>query len=287
MTVVGWAQIAVFVVALTAVTPLLGGYMSKVYQGERVALSALLGPVERVVYRVLRIAPGDEQDWRAYARAVLIFSLASWLVLYAVLRTQGAEPLNPQGFAAGPWTLSFNTASSFVSNTSWQFYAGETTLSYFAQMAGITVASFTSGAVGMAVAVAFIRGLARRETQALGNFWVDLTRSLLYVLLPLSVIGGLFLVSQGSIQNLSHYLSTRGPTHIGQSIAMGPVGSQEAIKLLSGDGGGFFNTNSAHPFENPTALSNFVEALLMLLIPAGLTYTFGRMVGRRRQGWAL
>ncbi len=166
MTVVGWAQLAVFVVALTAVTPLLGGYMSKVYQGERVALSALLGPVQRVVYRVLRIAPGDEQDWRAYARAVLIFSLASWLVLYAVLRAQGAEPLNPQGFAAGPWTLSFNTASSFVSNTSWQFYAGETTLSYFAQMAGITVASFTSGAVGMAVAVAFIRGLARRETQA-------------------------------------------------------------------------------------------------------------------------
>jgi K+-transporting ATPase ATPase A chain len=287
MTVAGWAQIVIFIAVLTALTPLLGGYMSKVYQGQRVALSPLAAPVERLTYRILRVEPRDGQDWRAYARAVLTFSLGSWLVLYAVLRTQGAGPFNPQHFVAAPWALSFNTASSFVSNTSWQFYAGETTLSYFAQMAGITVASFTSCAVGMAVAVAFIRGLGRGNARELGNFWVDLTRSLLYVLLPLSVIGGLFLVAEGSIQNLSHYLTVRGPTGLGQKIAMGPVGSQEVIKLLSGDGGGFFNTNSAHPFENPTGLSNFVEALLMLLIPASLTSTFGRMVGRRRQGWAL
>src|SRR5450631_91778 len=287
MTVAGWAQIVIFLVVLTALTPPLGGYMARVYQGRRVLLSPLAAPVERVLYRVLRVAPREEQDWKAYARSVLLFSLASWLVLYVVLRTQGSDPFNPQHFASGPWALSFNTASSFVSNTSWQFYGGETTLSYFSQMAGITVASFTSCAVGMAVAVALIHGLVRQETSHLGNFWVDLTRSLLYVLLPLSVLAGLFLVSQGALQNLSSYLTVGGPTHLSQTIAMGPVGSQEAIKLMSGDGGGFFNTNSAHPFENPTGLTNFVEALLMLLIPAAMTYTFGRMVGRARQGWAL
>src|ERR1019366_4652638 len=287
MTVSGWAQIVIFIVVLTALTPLLGGYMARVYQGRRVVLSPVAAPVERVLYRVLCVDPSEDQDWKAYARSLLIFSLGSWLALYVVLRTQGVHPFNPQGFVSGPWDLSFNTASSFVSNTSWQYYAGETTLSYFSQMAGITVASFTSMAVGMAVAVALIRGWVSRETTLLGNFWVDLTRSLVYVLVPLSIIGGLFLVSQGVIQNLAHYVTVAGPTHIGQTIAMGPVASQEVIKLLSGDGGGFFNTNSAHPFENPTGLTNFVEALLMLAIPAAMTYTFGRMVGRRRQGWAL
>ena len=287
MTVSGWAQIVIFIVVLTALTPLLGGYMARVYQGRRVVLSPVAAPVERVLYRVLCVDPSEDQDWKAYARSLLIFSLGSWLALYVVLRTQGVHPFNPQGFVSGPWDLSFNTASSFVSNTSWQYYAGETTLSYFSQMAGITVASFTSMAVGMVVAVALIRGLARRETSLLGNFWVDLTRSLVYVVVPLSILGGLFLVSQGVIQNLAHYVTVAGPTHIGQTIAMGPVASQEVIKLLSGDGGGFFNTNSAHPFENPTGLTNFVEALLMLAIPAAMTYTFGRMVGRRRQGWAL
>jgi potassium-transporting ATPase potassium-binding subunit len=287
MTVAGWAEIVIFIVVLTALTPMLGAYMARVYQGERVVLTPLIGPLERVSYRVLRVAPDEEQDWKCYARSLLVFSLASWLGLYLVLRTQGVQPFNPQGFASGPWDLSFNTASSFVSNTSWQFYGGETTLSYFSQMAGITVASFLSCAVGMAAAVALIRGLARRETTMLGNFWVDLTRSLLYVLVPLSIVGALFLVFQGSTQNLSKYLTLTGPTHLKQTIAMGPVASQEPIKLLSGDGGGFFNTNSAHPFENPTALSNIVEALLMLLIPAALTYTFGRMIGRTRQGWAL
>jgi potassium-transporting ATPase potassium-binding subunit len=295
MTLAGWAQIIIFLVVLTALTPLLGGYMARVYRGGEVRayrgpqvwLARVGAPVERLLYRLLRVVPEEEQDWKSYARSVLLFSLASWLVLYVVLRTQGSDPFNPQRFAAGPWDLSFNTASSFVSNTSWQYYAGETTLSYFSQMAGITVASFTSCAVGMAVAVALIRGLVRRETDRLGNFWVDLTRTLLYVLLPLSVLGGLFLVSQGVLQNLSHYLQFSGRTHLGQTIAMGPVGSQEVIKLLSGDGGGFFNTNSAHPFENPTGLASVVEALLMLLIPAAMTYTFGRMVGRTRQGWAL
>jgi K+-transporting ATPase ATPase A chain len=287
MTVSGWAQIVIFIVVLTALTPLLGGYMARVYKGRQVFLSRVAGPTERLLYRLLRVDPSEEQDWKGYARSVLIFSLGSWIVLYVVLRTQGTHPFNPQGFISGPWDLSFNTASSFVSNTSWQFYGGETTLSYFSQMAGITVASFTSCAVGMAVAVALIRGWVRRETTLLGNFWVDLTRSLVYVLVPLSIIGGLFLVSQGVIQNLAHYVTVGGPTHLAQTIAMGPVASQEVIKLLSGDGGGFFNTNSAHPFENPTGLTNFVEALLMLLIPAAMTYTFGRMVGRLRQGWAL
>ena len=287
MTVSGWAQIVIFIVVLTALTPLLGGYMARVYQGRQVFLSRVAGPTERLLYRLLRVDPSEEQDWKGYARSVLIFSLGSWIVLYVVLRTQGTHPFNPQGFISGPWDLSFNTASSFVSNTSWQFYGGETTLSYFSQMAGITVASFTSCAVGMAVAVALIRGWVRRETTLLGNFWVDLTRSLVYVLVPLSVVGGLFLVSQGVIQNLAGYVTVGGPTHLAQTIAMGPVASQEVIKLLSGDGGGFFNTNSAHPFENPTGLTNFVEAMLMLLIPAAMTSTFGRMVNRTRQGWAL
>jgi K+-transporting ATPase ATPase A chain len=287
MTITGWIQILALVAVLTAVTPLLGGYMATVYEGERVALSVVFGPLERIAYRAFGATSGEEQGWKQYARSLLLFSAASWLLLYIVLRTQGIQPLNPQGFHSGPWDLSFNTASSFVSNTSWQYYAGETTLTYFSQMAGITVASFTSCATGMAVAAAMIRGLCGRSTERLGNFWVDVTRSLLYVLLPLAAVASIFLVASGVPQTLGHYLSAHGPTGLAQSIALGPVASQEAIKLMSGDGGGFFNTNSAHPFENPTGLSNFVEILLMLLIPAAFTSTFGRMIGRRRQGWAL
>jgi K+-transporting ATPase ATPase A chain len=288
MTVTGWIQIVALVGVLTALTPLLGGYMARVYQGERVALSALLAPVERVVYRLFFVDRAEEQGWKEYARALLLFSAASWLMLYLVLRTQSIWPFDPQGFThSGPWDLSFNTASSFVSNTSWQYYAGETTLSDFSQMAGITVASFTSCATGMAVAAAVIRGLGRRGTDRLGNFWVDLTRSLLYVLLPVAALASIVLVATGVPQTLEHYLSAHGPTGLAQTIAIGPVASQEAIKLMSGDGGGFFNTNSAHPFENPTGISDFVEILLMLLIPATFTATFGRMVGRLRQGWAL
>jgi K+-transporting ATPase ATPase A chain len=288
MTVTGAIQILALVGVLTALTPLVGGYMARVYQGEHVALSALLAPVERIVYRLFRVDGAEEQGWKEYARALLLFSAAGWLMLYLVLRTQGIHPLDPQGFGhSGPWDLSFNTASSFVSNTSWQYYGGETTLSDFSQMAGITVASFTSCATGMAVAAAVIRGLSRRGTGRLGNFWVDLTRSLFYVLVPVAVLASILLVATGVPQTLEHYLTAHGPTGLARTIAIGPVASQEAIKLMSGDGGGFFNTNSAHPFENPTAISNFVEILLMLLIPAAFTATFGRMIGRRRQGWAL
>jgi K+-transporting ATPase ATPase A chain len=287
MTVSGWMQLLLFVVLLTAVTPLLGGYMARVYQGEALALDAVFAPVERLVYRAFKTTPREEQDWKGYARSVVLFSAASWLAMYVILRTQADHPLTPQGFAAGPWDLSFNTASSFVSNTSWQYYSGETTLSYFSQMTAITVASFTSCAVGMAIAAAVVRGLARRGTDLLGNFWVDLTRLLLYIILPLSAIASLFLIFQGVPQALGHYLHAIGLTGLHQTIALGPVASQESIKLLSGDGGGFFNVNSAHPFENPSGLTNFVEAFLMLLIPAAFTYTFGRMIGRRRQGWAL
>jgi K+-transporting ATPase ATPase A chain len=287
MTATGWIQILALVAVLSGVTPLLGGYMAKVYQSERVALSGVLGPVERAVYRVFAVQREQEQGWKEYARSLLLFSAAGWLLLYLVLRTQGIHPFNPESFHSGPWNLSFNTASSFVSNTSWQYYGGETTLSYFSQMAGITVASFTSCATGMAVAAAVIRGLGRRGTDRLGNFWVDMTRSLLYVLLPIAAVASIFLTATGVPQTLSHYLTAHGPTGLGQTIAVGPVASQEAIKLMSGDGGGFFNTNSAHPFENPTGVSNFIEILLMLLIPAAFTATFGRMIGRRRQGWAL
>jgi K+-transporting ATPase ATPase A chain len=287
MTVSGWAQILVLVALLTALTPLLGGYMARVYSGERVALTAVLGPVERIVLRIFGVGSHEQQGWRQYARSLLVFSAASWLLLYVVLRTQSIQPFNPQSFHSGPWNLSFNTASSFVSNTSWQYYAGERTLSDFSQMAGITVASFTSCATGMAVAAALIRGFAARATDRLGNFWVDLTRSLLYVLLPLALLSSIVLVACGVPQTIEHYLNAHGPTGFGQSIAIGPVASQEAIKLMSGDGGGFFNVNSAHPFENPTGASNFIEILLMLLIPAAFTATFGRMIGRRRQGWAL
>jgi K+-transporting ATPase ATPase A chain len=288
MTITGWIQILAFLAALTALTPLLGGYMARVYQGDRVALQTILAPIERGVYRLLRIDGREQQDWKQYARGVLAFSLASWLLLYLVLRTQAIWPFDPQGFThSAPWDLTFNTASSFVSNTSWQYYSGETTLSDFSQMAGITVVSFTSCATGMAVAAAVIRGFGQRGTDRLGDFWVDLTRSALYILLPLSLFASMLLVATGVPQTLGHYPHAIGPTGLARTIATGPVASQEAIKLLSGDGGGFFNTNSAHPFENPNGLSNFVEMLLMLSIPAAFTVTFGRMVGRRRQGWAL
>jgi len=284
----GWAQIAVFVVALVALTPLIGAYMARVFSGRRVFLSPVAGPVERLAYRALRVRPNEQgQDWKAYARSVIVFSALSWAALYLILRTQGIQPFNPQGFGSGPWDLSFNTASSFVTNTNWQYYGGETTLTYFAQMAGLAVQNFVSAAVGIAVALALIRGIVARSGRQIGNFWQDLVRVLLYVLLPVSIVGALFLVSQGVIQNLSHYTLVHTLAGGTQTLAQGPVASQEAIKELGTNGGGFFNVNSAMPFENPTGLSNFVELLLILLIPAGLTYTYGRMVGSRRQGWAI
>ncbi len=287
MTLQGWLQIAFYLAVLTALTPLLGGYMARVYQGERVALERVLGPVERLTYRALRTDPARQQDWKAYARTTLVFSALFFVVLMVILRTQGIHPFNPEGFHSGSWDLSFNTAASFITNTNWQYYGGETTLSYFSQMAGLGVQNFVSAAVGMAVLAAVIRGFASRGTKELGNFWQDLTRTLLYILLPLSFVGALVLVSQGVIQTLSGYVGFHTPQGLGQTLALGPAASQISIKQLGTNGGGFFNVNSAMPFENPTTFSNFVEMLFILLIPAGLTATFGRMVGNRRQGWGL
>ena len=287
MTFQGWVQIAVYVVVLTALTPLIGAYMTRVYRGERVLLTPVFGPLERLVYRLMRVNPGAGQNWKEYARSVLVLSALFWLALYVILRAQGIHPFNPENFDAAPWDVTFNTTSSFISNTNWQYYGGETTLSYFSQMAGLAVQNFISAAVGISVAVAVIRGFAARSGAALGNFFQDLTRTLLYVLLPISFVAALLLVSQGVIQNLSPY-ETFGTLAGGeQTLALGPVASQEAIKMLGTNGGGFFNVNSAMPFENPTGLSNFLEMLLILVIPAGLTSVFGRYVGNRRQGWAI
>ncbi len=283
----GGLQIAVFFAVLLAIVPLLGGYMARVYTGERVFLTPLIGPVERLAYRGLRVDPAQGQDWKRYARSLLIFSGLFWLALYLILRTQTLHPFNPQGFHSGTWDVSFNTASSFVTNTNWQYYGGETTMTYFSQMAGLAVQNFVSAAVGIVVVIALIRGLVARSGRSLGNFWQDLIRTLLYVLLPTSLLGALVLVSQGVVQTFAHYATVHPLTGGTQSIAVGPVASQEVIKELGTNGGGFFNANSAHPFENPTGLSNFVEMLLILAIPASLTYTYGRMVGNRRQGWAI
>jgi K+-transporting ATPase ATPase A chain len=283
----GWLQIAVFLVVALAITPLLGGYMARVFSGERVLLTPVLRPVERLLYGAIRVDVARGQDWKAYARSLLVFSAVCWLVLYLILRTQTLHPWNPQSFHSGTWDVTFNTASSFVTNTNWQYYVGETTMTYFSQMAGLAVQNFVSAAVGMCVAIALIRGIAARGGRELGVFWQDLVRALLYVLLPISIVGALVLVSQGVIQTFSGYataLTLAGGT---QAIAFGPVASQEIIKELGTNGGGFFNVNSAMPFENPTGFSNFVEMLAIVAIPAGLTASYGRMVGSRRQGWAI
>jgi K+-transporting ATPase ATPase A chain len=284
----GWLQIAIFIAVLVALTKPVGVYMARVFTNQRVFLTPVLGPIERGAHRLLRVRPEREgQDWKAYARSLIVFSLLFWIALYLILRTQGIQPFNPQGFHSGPWDLSFNTTSSFITNTNWQYYGGETTLTYFAQMAGLAVQNFVSAAVGIAVVVALIRGLVARSGREIGNFWGDLIRTLLYVLLPVSIVGALFLVSQGVIQNLGSYTVIHTLTGGTQTLAQGPVASQEVIKELGTNGGGFFNVNSAMPFENPNGLTNFVEMLLILVIPAGLTYTYGRMVGSQRQGWAI
>ena len=283
----GWLQLAVFVAIVIALTRPLGAFMAHVYRNERVFLTPVFGGAERLTYRLLRVNPHADQDWKVYARNLIAFSLFSWLALYLILRTQGIQPFNPAGFDSGSWDVSFNTASSFVSNTNWQFYGGETTLSYFAQMAGLTVENFVTPAVGMCALVALTRGIIARDATGLGNFWQDLVRSLYYILLPLSIVVGLILVSQGVLQTLGHAVTATTLEGANQTLALGPVASQVAIKQLGTNGGGFFNVNSAMPFENGTQLSNFVEALSLILIPAALTYTYGRMVGRQRQGWAI
>ncbi len=283
----GWLQIAIFVAVVVALTPLLGAYMARVYRNERVFLTPVLGGAERLTYRVLGVDPNRQQDWKAYARTLIVFSGLFWLALYLILRTQGIHPFNPQGFHSGTWDVSFNTASSFVTNTNWQYYGGETTLSDFSQMAGLTVQNFVSAAVGMAVLAALIRGIINRGGTGLGNFWQDMIRGIYYILLPLSIIVALLLLSQGVLQTVGHAVTAKTLEGADQVLAVGPVASQVAIKQLGTNGGGFFNVNSAMPFENGTAFSNFVELLSILLIPAALTYTYGRMVGSRRQGWAI
>jgi K+-transporting ATPase ATPase A chain len=287
VTVAGWIEIALFVAIITALTPPLGAYMARVYRFEPVWLDRVLGPFERGTYRLMRIDPQRGQEWKAYAKSTLIFSALFWLLLYLILRAQGVLPFNPQDFKSGPYDLSFNTTSSFITNTNWQYYGGETTLSYFSQMAGLAVQNFVSAGVGMAVAVALIRAIASRSGKELGNFYADLTRSILYVLVPISIVVGLVLVSQGVLQNLSGYLDLHTLTGGDQTLGLGPVASQEAIKELGTNGGGFFNVNSSMPFENPTWISNFVELLAIFAVSAGFTATYGRIVGNRRQGWAI
>jgi len=291
MTFAGWLTIVLFAVILTALAFPLGQYMAKVYTGGRVFLSPIFSGPERFLYGLLRVDHEREQDWKQYAKSLIIFSLAGWIFLYIVLRTQDApwvpHALNPLGYHSGSWNVTFNTVSSFMTNTNWQYYSGETTMSYFSQMLGLTVQNWLSAGVGIVVAVALVRGIIGRTGKSIGNFWQDLVRTVLYVLTPLSVIAALVLVSQGAIANLANYLTVHTITGLEQKIAMGPVASQEAIKMLGTNGGGFFNTNSAHPFENPTAFTNFFEMLIVLMIPAALIFMYGRMTGNRRQGYAI
>jgi potassium-transporting ATPase potassium-binding subunit len=285
MTWQGWLQLALFGALVAAAVRPLGGYIAHVVEGG--AMPRPLAALENAIYRLAGVDPREEQHWTAYAFALLAFHLAGVLALYALQRLQAMLPLNPQGLGPVAPDLALNTAISFATNTSWQSYGGETTLGNLVQMAGITVQSFLSCAAGVAVAVALVRGFSRRGAQTIGNFWVDLTRIALYLLLPICAVAALFLVAQGVTQTLDPAMAAATLEGAPQLLARGPVASQEAIKLLSGDGGGFFNANSAHPFENPTALAGLVEMLLIFLLGAALTNTFGRMVGDERQGWAL
>ncbi len=289
MTLNGWLQILIFFALVLAMTKPLGVFMARLFNDERTFLHPILRPVERLLYRVTGVDEAHEMRWTEYAAAMLLFSFVSMLVLYAMQRVQHWLPLNPNNFPALSPHLAFNTAASFTTNTNWQSYSGEVTMSYFTQMAGLAYHNFASAAVGIALAVAFIRGIARRETNSLGNFWVDLVRASLYLLLPISLIAALFFVSQGVVQNFNPYTTAKLIDAAGQTqtIAQGPVASQLAIKMFGTNGGGFFNANSAHPFENPTPLTNFVQMLLIFAIPAGLTYTLGRMTGAAKHGWAV
>jgi K+-transporting ATPase ATPase A chain len=280
-------QIGLFSAIVTIVSVPLGLYMAKVFSAERTFLDPALNPIERAIYRFCGVHPGVEQSWIEYAVSMLLFSFVGMLLLYAMERMQDFLPLNPQGFGAVAPDLAFNTAASFTTNTNWQAYAGESAMSYFTQMAGLAFHNFVSAAAGIAVAIAVIRGFVRRGAKTIGNFWVDLTRATLWVLLPLSIIGALLLVWQGVPDNFNPYVHATTLAGAGQTIAQGPVASQESIKELGTNGGGFFNANSAHPYENPTPLSNLLEMAAMVLIAAGLTHTFGKMAGDRRQGWAL
>ncbi|MBS0534037.1 MAG: potassium-transporting ATPase subunit KdpA [Proteobacteria bacterium] len=287
MTLIGWVQIILYCAIIVALTPLLGAYMTRVFNGERTFLAPVLRPVERLLYRVGGVDETSEQGWLAYTVAMLLFHVGGFVILYALLRFQGALPFNPAEQTAVPPDLSFNTAVSFLTNTNWQNYGGESTLSYLVQMLGLTHQNFLSAATGIVLAVALIRGFARASAKTVGNFWVDITRCTLYILLPVCVVFTLFLVWQGIPQTLGSYVDATTLEGAKQSIAVGPVASQVAIKMLGTNGGGFFNANAAHPFENPTALSNFVQMLSIFVLGAALTNVFGRMVGNQRQGWAI
>lgn len=287
MTMHHWLVLTVYVVVLMATARPLGLFMATVYEGRRTWLHPVLRPVEISIYRLSGVREDAEQDWRSYLVALLAFNLLGFLLLYGILRLQGSLPLNPQGFPGAKPSLAFNTAASFMANTNWQSYGGETTLSYFSQMVGLTFQNFVSAAVGMAVLVALIRGLARHSASTIGNFWVDLVRSTLYILLPLSVVVAVFLISQGVIQNFSAYRTVTTLEGAEQVIGMGPAAAQVAIKQLGTNGGGFFNVNSAHPLENPTVWSNLVQMIAILLIPAGCVYMYGKMVDSTRHGWVL
>ncbi|MBK1839172.1 potassium-transporting ATPase subunit KdpA [Azospirillum sp. YIM B02556] len=287
MTVNGWIQILVFLALVVAVTRPLGGFMTRVFTGERTLLSPILGPVERGLYRLAGVDERAEQHWVTYAVSMLLFSAAGMLLLYALQRLQDVLPLNPLGMAAVPADLAFNTAASFTTNTNWQNYGGETTMGNLVQMAGLTFHNYVSAATGVALAVALVRGFARASARTVGNFWVDLTRCTLYVLLPLCLVYALFLVWQGVPQTLAGAVDATTLEGAKQTLSLGPVASQEAIKMLGTNGGGFFNANSAHPFENPNALTNLVQMLSIFALGAGLTNLFGRMVGDERQGWAI
>jgi K+-transporting ATPase ATPase A chain len=289
MTQNGLLQIAVYFLIVLALAKPMGVFMARLFDGKRTFLHPALRPLEALTYKLVGVNESTEQRWTQYTASLLAFSIFSFLFVYALQRLQGLLPLNPQGFNAGLVSpdLAFNTAVSFVTNTNWQSYSGESTLSYLVQMAALTVQNFASAAAGIAVAIAVSRGFARQKVNSLGNFWVDLTRATVYILLPLSLLAALFFCAQGVIQNLHPYTVVKTVEGAKQIIAQGPVASQEAIKMLGTNGGGFFGANSAHPFENPTPLSNLVQMILIFLIPAGLTYTFGVMVGDRRQGWTI
>jgi K+-transporting ATPase ATPase A chain len=287
MTWMGWLQIGIYFVVLVLLVKPLGTYMARVFQGEKTWLSPVIEPLERWIYRISGVHTQEEMNWSTYALALLAFNLVGIVFLYLLQRLQGVLPLNPLHLGAVAPDLALNTAVSFVTNTNWQNYGGESTLSYLTQMLGMTVQNFLSAATGMAILLAFIRGFTRHNTQWLGNFWVDLTRAVLYVLLPLAVVLSLALVSQGAAQTFNSSVTAGGVQGGSQIIAIGPVASQIAIKHLGTNGGGFFNANAAHPFENPNGLTDFLLALAQTLIPAALAYTFGKMVGDTRQGWAL
>lgn len=287
MTLNGWIQILVFCGIVILLVKPLGGYMTRVFNGERNLLSPVLGPFERLLYRMAGTSEREDQHWTTYAAGMLAFNLVGFLVLYGVMRRQEVLPFNPQGMSAVGPELAFNTAASFVTNTNWQNYGGETTMSYLTQMVGLTVQNFISAATGIAVAVALIRGFSRASAKAIGNFWVDMTRSTLYVLLPLCIALTLVYVALGVPQTLGAYIEADTLEGAKQTIAVGPVASQLAIKMLGTNGGGFFNVNSAHPFENPDAISNLIQMVSIFAIGAAMTNMFGRMVGNQRQGWAI